>query len=659
MKAKYLITFALSFIFFGCVNTDKNSNVSSSAKNDIQVNKSVSRLPAATVALKNIDPTQLQVAAFKVLEKNCKSCHAADGDSGGIGNIFDLRKQIDGRRIVPGDPDSSPFITEILQNRMPKDRPISNETVQVGNSKISELQVLRLWIRSLDNARDQVKSDSFFSDLDVLNLIEADLSQIQDANTRKNTKYFTFNHLANVNFLETINSKLPVEKRFQISDAKAVLSLTLNSLSWESVAVIPEQIDEKGLVFKVDIRDLGWHKIKDLSALKKSNEETFKETGKFPSLKDQREAKAKITKKLDIWDLIQNKNPYKFRFRNNPNIKQAVKPILDLSGEEDIPLVKADWFVVNGLGPDLYHDILEMPLDTDKGLVEDKLGISVEKNILSDNITRAGFNSSGVSQNNRMVEVHDLPGANGGFWWESYDFANSSGRLNLFLHPLGPERFVPAEMKPFAFRQAGGEIIFNLPNGLQAYILTEKDGELIPRGPVEIVNDAERPDKTITNGISCFRCHFIGVIDKRDEVASVWADDTGIVGQTVKKWFRVQDYQAKVSTGRENLKRAYANMGVGNLNKDLVTFAFKFFSEELTAELAASELDMKLPEFLGMIVKSKAPEIRPLRAVIKKDASGVTQFTGKIKRDYFFSVFEVLASERVKFLRNRENTKNP
>ena len=71
-----------------------------------------------------------------------------------------------------------------------------------------------------------------------------------------------------------------------------------------------------------------------------------------------------------------------------------------------------------------------------------------------------GTNNSGVSNNNRVIERHT---SRYGAYWKSYDFAGSVGTQNIFTHPL-------------SFTHDGGEVVFNLPNGLQAYYVTNASG---------------------------------------------------------------------------------------------------------------------------------------------------------------------------------------
>ena len=122
---------------------------------------------------------------------------------------------------------------------------------------------------------------------------------------------------------------------------------------------------------------------------------------------------------------------------------------------------------------------------------------------------RAGFNSSGVSRNNRLIERHES-GAT--VYWKSYDFAGNTGRQNLFALPLGPGD------DNSSFQHDGGEIIFSLPNGLQAYFLTDGKGTRIDKGPTAIVSDPRRPDRAVENGLSCMSCHARGMVEKADQV---------------------------------------------------------------------------------------------------------------------------------------------
>ncbi len=202
-----------------------------------------------------------------------------------------------------------------------------------------------------------------------------------------------------------------------------------------------------------------------------------------------------------MWQAIEKANPYFLKLAS-PAFGNCVKET-----QTEMPYVRIDWFVFAASKPPLYHVLLNLP-QTDAAL-EDLLRVNVAANIQQERAIRAAFNRSGVSQHNRLIEWHKSPY---GSYWKSYDFGGSTGQKNLFQYPLGPTG------SQENFKHDGGEIIFSLPNGLQGYLLVDEAGRRIDQGPTSIVSDPKRPDKTVTNGVSCMSCHYTGVIPKRDEV---------------------------------------------------------------------------------------------------------------------------------------------
>src|SRR5207302_11016658 len=134
---------------------------------------------------------------------------------------------------------------------------------------------------------------------------------------------------------------------------------------------------------------------------------------------------------------------------------------------------------------------------------------NIASNVNEKTVCLTGFNSISVSRNNRVIERHD---ALHGAMWLSHDFNYNSGRHNIFENPLGPVA------GRHSFRPAGGEIIFNLPNGMQGYMLVNNTGQRVEKAPVEIVSDPLRPDKQVEAGLSCMTCHGRGLIPKDDQV---------------------------------------------------------------------------------------------------------------------------------------------
>ncbi|MDE0084971.1 MAG: leucine-rich repeat domain-containing protein, partial [Candidatus Poribacteria bacterium] len=209
----------------------------------------------------------------------------------------------------------------------------------------------------------------------------------------------------------------------------------------------------------------------------------------------------------DAWTQIEQAYPYKMTFDapTQTHLREKLT-ILQQEMNSEVPFVHIDWFLATASLPPLYHDILALP-KTDREL-EAALEVFVTENLLNapgKRVWRAGFNNSGVSRHNRVVERHI---SRYGAYWKSYDFAGSAESQNIFTHPLD-------------FIHDGGEIIFNLPNGLQAYYLVDGEGNRLDVAPTDIVSNPAVSDPAVRNGLSCIGCHTEGMKTFEDEVRAV------------------------------------------------------------------------------------------------------------------------------------------
>ena len=367
---------------------------------------------------------------------------------------------------------------------------IENDSVVLGNPDASELydrllntdtakrmplgqpqlpaqsiNTIRNWILAgaPDWATVATTDGDFISPAEILNTIENHLMSLSSFD-RAFARYFTMTHL--------YNAGEPVGILQEYS--KALYKL-VNSLSWGSTVTNPQPVDPQGTIFYIDLRHYEW----DVN---------------------------------DGWEQIEAEYPYHIRF--DAPAQTALKAQLTrLQGEmkADIPSVHVDWFVAQASLPPLYHDLLSLPL-TDREL-ETRLEVDVIRNLQNApgvRVWRAGTNNSGVSNNNRVIERH---ASRYGAYWKSYDFAGSVGTQNIFTHPL-------------SFTHDGGEGIFNLPNGLQAYYVTNASGFRLDDAPINIVSNPAASDPTVRNGLSCFGCHTEGMKTFEDEVRAVIESNT-------------------------------------------------------------------------------------------------------------------------------------
>lgn len=404
--------------------------------------------------------------ARAVLRANCSRCHNGPGSEGGDFDLLKTDDVINAGFVKPKDADGSRLLQRILRGEMPP---------KPARLFAEDVAALQTWIKAgaPEFAKPQAPRN-FITLKAVLTAIRDHLQQA-DKHDVPYLRFFTLHNLAN-------DPRIPDD---ELRLYRAALSKVANSLSYKSRIVIPKALDKDQLLFVIDLRDYDWDRNDGWQALIRA----YPYGLKYGSLRDQ------TLRKLD-------------------------DDISHLSGCVN-PLIRGDWFITNASRPPLYYQLLNIPKTAAE--LEKDLKVDIAANFLnpvSTRIARAGFAKSGVSGQNRLVERHD---AAHGYYWKSYDFKPDSARTKLTRFPLGPLNLFPHGQHPYAdqaFVHDGGEIIFSLPNGLQAYMLINGKDERIDEGPIQVVGDALKTSGThaIVNGVSCMSCHKQGMIGFTDSI---------------------------------------------------------------------------------------------------------------------------------------------
>ena len=413
-----------------------------------------------TLILENYQSVEAQQnlaqQAYAIFEQNCLNCHGEHGAYTEQLIIEHAALVAPGGAVIPGNPQASEFYQRLIETaperRMPLNAPPLSQLA---------IDTIRDWIAvGAPDWRDTFESDvAFITPKEMLETIENHVNSLSPFD-RTFARYFTLTHLYNAG--ETTEALLAYRR---------ALSKLVNSLSWGRKISNPRPIDSEETIFYIDLRDYEW------------------EIG------------------INRWTLIETEYPYGIDF-NAPTQTALREKLTNLREELDceMPFVHVDWFLATASLPPLYHNILGLP-ETDREL-ETRLEVNVVENLRNAagrRVWRAGFNESGVSNHNRVVERHE---SRYGAYWKSYDFAGSVGSQNIFTHPL-------------SFTHDGGEIIFNLPNGLQAYLLVDAGGNRLNEAPINIVRNPAASDPTVRNGLSCIGCHTEGMKVFEDEVRGV------------------------------------------------------------------------------------------------------------------------------------------
>ncbi len=513
-----------------------------------------------------------------VLKKYCYRCHGQAGrNEGGLNFVTDLKKLVESKRIIPREPESSKLLTRMAGGDMPPDVDFEDQAENpppLPRPTQAEVALIRAWIKAgAQVPTTRAAAPQFVSDLDVSNTILDDLRKL-NSRQRKFTRYFTLTHLLNAGYNQD-----------QLETYRLGLSKLVNSLSWNRRIKSPIPVDTARTILRIDLRDYLWDE--------------------------------------GTWRAILDQYPYGVRLEG-----PSVSSIYTLT-ECDLPQVRADWFVHESSRPPLYHEVLRLPETIEE--LERKLDVDVAANIRQERVVRAGFNASGVSRNNRLIERHE---STNGAYWRSYDFGGNADRKNLFSHPLGPGE---GEQD---FEYDGGEIVFTLPNGLNGYMLISSDGRRIDKGPTEIVRDNKQSDGAVVNGISCMSCHNRGLIEKadqvRDVVARTKAFDKELV-ETVMVLYPPKDQLEELfKADLERFARAVKQTGAALSRTEPVFALATQFEEELNLRLAAAEAGLPVQDFENLL--ERAPKL--------SQTLGPLLVKATVKRDVYVEAFPMIAEAR-------------
>lgn len=426
--------------------------------------------PAATD-----EERKLAEAARAFLELHCQRCHGGGQSKGSFANVLNPEALLQAGTkgvpyVTPGNPDESRVWQVVDKGTMPKGTGAELTAAQK--------QPLREWILAGAPAWG---GEAVREPIPVRSVFEAMVADLRglDAADRPYRRYFTLDHLYNNSFAQRMGGMNITDA--QLRAMRAAVSKTVNSLTWNPHIRVPRTMGDPrtlhGTLLAIDLRDYGWT--------------------------------------AADWQSLLDDYPYGLQWdahRQDRELARLAEDVFRLAGTR-LPMLRADWFVINATSPTHYFRLMRLPGNVDE--LERMLGVDSRRDFLQGRLMRSGFRQSGVSSNNRLLDRHETSyGPEGrGFYWRSYDFLKNSQRGNLELFPLGPD-FRGNPFSEFAFDEDGGEIIFSLPNGLQAYYLIRKDGRQLDQGPIEVVKDETEisGSPAIVCALSCFYCHANGVI---------------------------------------------------------------------------------------------------------------------------------------------------
>jgi hypothetical protein len=537
---------------------------------------------AATLADDIKVPTDpVAKAAFDVLAKSCARCHqegrltARERPAKNFGFVLRLDElAANPNYVLPGNPYGSKLFKQIVDKEMPYD--VMYEGAAEPSPSADDIKALETWIQSLGTQTAAACTDrKFVSNKDMIAVMAADLEKLPRARV-KGTRYLTLTHLRNAC---TDDAAMKVYRQGTIK--------LINSLSRSSDVVRLETIDPEQTIIRINIDDLGW---------------------------EPRD-----------WDNLLSVYPY------NTQPETQLRVVLASATGTPMPYARADWFAFTASRPPFYNTLLRLPRSFQ--LLARSQGVDVDADIRKFLAQRAGFQKSGVSQNNRLIERH---AARSGYFWTSYDFAGNRQNQSLFEFPLGPGG-------SNGFSHDGGETIFSLPNGFQAYYLNNARSEPLDKGPTNIVRDLTRKDLAVTNGVSCMGCHDQGMRKAKDDIrAAVLADKSfpKDVREAVEGLYPPQEKMDRIiEDDAKRFAEAMTRAGLEPTLKlngvEMINALSKRYEDDVDAAAAAAEFGLTKDEF----AKAAADADKKFRPFLRRLQQGI------VPRDQFEVAFHDLSGQ--------------
>ncbi|MFM9963532.1 MAG: DUF4384 domain-containing protein [Planctomycetaceae bacterium] len=503
---------------------------------------------------------ELDQRVLTILEAKCVMCHDRLGASAGAG-VNNLLK-LDDLVSAYGDakqPEQS-GLYQLIAGKEPKMPQRRLKDVDWGGplAESDKADILK-WLKRGGPSSQYLVAEKreLITGPELLKRIARDLDTL-DKPKRLQARYLTLANLHNHRRLR--NAEL---ERFRQAVVKLLNSLSRSEqvlgLDTSKTAKRIVVIDDERAILRFDLEDLGW------------------------SAAD--------------WDKIAQHDPYALEL-----LTEDGQQIAGATSSKR-PFLRADWFVFAASQPPLYHELVSIPAQLKD--LETSLGLDREQAIRDGRVARAGFDHSQVSFNNRLVERIPLPSRRGGYHL-SYDFASNTGTQNLRDNPLGPPGVLDKQFEKFAFKHDGGEAIFNLPNGFQAYALVTATGQRIDTAPQAIVADRTMPGGVIINGISCISCHYQGMKPERGLPKRQELDEVGVAAAMNFERFSAADrlqiaarypshkaFERLLEQDTDRFLAALQEAGIEPSGPDEpVRLLFDFFTNDLDLDMVAADFGL-------------------------------------------------------------------
>lgn len=412
-----------------------------------------------------------------VLQSSCGTCHIGLGAKGDFGYLLDMDQLIAGGQVVPGKKSESQIYVRMRDGTMP---PADQRPERAPTP--SQIDLVGQFIDELDVGDGADCQPLAFLDVDAqIARMQADMAGREERD-RPFTRYLTIRYSANAG-----DCGIVLERQ------RHALFKGINSVSTSTRVARPVAIDVDETIYRIDIRDYEWNRPIDLE----DNDVSDPANVDF----------------ADGWEAIIS-NPRTAAYA----VEYEGDAADDLAADAGtlVPFMPVNAFIQATEFGDLYYTLIGGRASLFE-FEREVLGIDTRAETENDELMRAGFASSGVSKQERVLNRFDSGVAAGQSYWLSFDFDGGNGGdgANGFERDVANDSIFA---NPLDFAFGGGEAIFNLPNGMQGYYAADGAGNRLATAPIGVVIDPAQNNGLVTNGASCHSCHNAGLISFTDTV---------------------------------------------------------------------------------------------------------------------------------------------
>lgn len=536
------------------IQNTRASRVPSVSPTPAQSPLAASPSPGPSAAPQATPSAEPSAAVVTLLRNKCFKCHGQSGTIlGNLSNIDNLESLLRSGKVVPYAAARSVLFQRVQNKTMP---PTGNEALTSD-----ELAMLKKWIDEGAQLKTQQRPDVIKA-RDVSTKVVADLNDKVDKQSHVFVRYLSIAHLVGTD----------VDAR-ALDTIRLALKRVVNSVSLGENIIALEPTDSTQLLYRIDLRQLGWTAAEQWKAL----------TQAYP---------------YDPLDLA------------DPGLVVAQKLTTD-----PLPVVKADWFVSRASQPPLYYALLKTPATLLE--LEKSIGVDAATNIKEKRVTRSGFTNSRVSVADRIIERHEAT-VGLKYYWRSYEFSSDkelqeSGTRSILNRPLGPTNSQLSPNKSLEFVHDGHELIYPLKNGMLGFALYRAASDSATSRIDSIVQpsrESGRLEETMVAGLSCFGCHSKGLQDKTDSVRAVSLSKfSGTDLSSIQAiYLEPTAFSQIIARDTQLFEKSLVAAGLPLEADDSALTALKIFEAPLGFSQIAAEFGLSPTEFKEKLAKSSSKD---------------------------------------------------